>query len=106
MKKLDIAIDKILDINRQEEDMIRPEYISYDRVNWFNKDQDIQEFYLDFETLNEVNQNNLVNQINNQLIFMIGVGHVDKNTKEWEFKCFVMKEKTRQMLKIKLYYKK
>ncbi len=86
--KIGKTIDKILNINTQEEDIIRPEKVIYDRVNWFNKSQDTQEFYLDFETLNEVND------INNTLIFMIGLGYMDKNG-EWTFKCFVMKEKNK-----------
>jgi predicted RecB family nuclease len=81
--KVGKTIDKILDINRQEEDIIQPDKVNYDRLNWFNKSQNTQEFYLDFETLNEVN---------NQLIFMIGVGYMNKN-REWQFKNFVMKEK-------------
>ncbi len=86
--KIGKTIDKILNINTQEEDIIRPEKVIYDRVNWFNKSQDTQEFYLDFETLNEVND------INNTLIFMIGLGYMDKSG-EWIFKCFVMKEKNK-----------
>ncbi len=87
--KVGKTIDKILDINRQEEDMIRPDKVNYDRLNWFNKSNDTQEFYLDFETLNEVNDTT-----NNMLIFMIGLGYMDKNGK-WEFKCFVMKDKNK-----------
>jgi predicted RecB family nuclease len=91
--KVGKTIDKILNINRQEEDIIQPEKVTYDRLNWFNKSQDTQEFYLDFETLNDTNQNNSLNQ-NNTLIFMIGLGYMDKSG-EWIFKCFVMKEKNK-----------
>ncbi len=86
--KIGKTIDKILNINTQDEDIIRPEKVIYDRLNWFNKSSDTQEFYLDFETLNEVND------INNTLIFMIGLGYMDKSG-EWIFKCFVMKEKNK-----------
>lgn len=76
-----IIVDSILDINRQDTDLIRPNKITYDKENWFNKETDIMEFYFDFETINE----------NGCLTFLIGVGYNENNN--WIFNKFLSKQK-------------
>jgi hypothetical protein len=49
-KKGDI-LDKILSINSQSKDLIRPKKFTFDKENW-NKNNKYFNFYLDFETLN------------------------------------------------------
>jgi hypothetical protein len=94
--KIANIINKILEINRQNIDIIRPNKILYDRSNWDNKDPDILEFYLDFETLNSnvgsiIKDGNIIYN-SNQYIFMIGVGYTKDNN--WYFKTFILKNKT------------
>jgi hypothetical protein len=92
--KIGPTIDKILNINRQNKDIIRPKKINYDRQNWVNSQE--MEFYLDFETFNtsfdSIIQEGQIIDENNQYIFMIGVGY--KKIKQWVFKSFVMETKT------------
>jgi hypothetical protein len=94
--KQSVIVDSVLEINRQGQDIIRPEYIGWDRLNWYNHRKDHMEFYLDFETLNSnfgsIIKDGLISYNNNQYIFMIGLGHVVNNN--WIFKTFTMKEKT------------
>ena len=72
------VINGILDINKQEKDIIKPKKIIYDRDNQIKPPNNTLEFYLDFETLNS-NFGSIVHDINiiydtNQYIFMIGIG--------------------------------
>ena len=91
--KIGPVIDKILNINRQKKDKIRPKKINYDRENWLACKE--LEFYLDFETFNtnldSIIQDGTIIDENNQYIFMIGIGY-EKN-KKWVFKSFVMEQK-------------
>jgi predicted RecB family nuclease len=91
------TIDAILDINRQNKDIIRPGKILYDRNNWFKTRKDTMNFYLDFETLNSnlgsIIKNGNISYDTNQYIFLIGVGYANNNN--WEFKSFLMKNLTR-----------
>jgi hypothetical protein len=92
--KIALTIDKILNINRQNKYLIRPEKILYDRNNWVRCNKNIMEFYLDFETLNSnfgsINKDNEYN--NNQFIFLIGIGYFKNN--KWIFKYFLMNDKS------------
>jgi len=94
--KQSVIIDSILNINRQSKDIIRPKYINWDRINWYNHKKDQMEFYLDFETLNSnfgsIIKDGIISYNSNQYIFMIGVGYVSNNN--WVFKTFIMKEKS------------
>ena len=94
--KINNTINSILDINRQNNDIIRPKKIIYDRKNWIKATPNTLEFYLDFETLNSnfgsIIKDNIISYHNNQFIFMIGVGY-SKN-KKWIFKTFVMNTKS------------
>ena len=90
------TIDAILDINRQNIDIIRPNNINFERNLWINPKFDELEFYLDFETLNSninsIIKNGIISCDNNQYIFMIGVGFAIKN--KWIFKTFIMNNKS------------
>jgi len=90
------TVDKILDINRQDTCIIKPNKILYDRDNWKETLNDTQEFYLDFETL-QSNFGSIIKDgfiLNNSesFIFMIGIGYSKKG--KWVFKTFIMKNKT------------
>ena len=83
INKTGTIVDKILDINRQNKDIIRPKYISYDRSNWIQENPTILGSFLDYETIN----------INNNIyIFMIGIGYEKSGV--WVYKNFIMKELT------------
>jgi predicted RecB family nuclease len=90
------VIDSILNINRQEIDIIRPNKVYFDRKKWKKTPSDTVNFYIDFETLNSnfgsIIKDGLVSSTSNPYIFMIGVGYEDN--KKWVFKSFVMKQKS------------
>jgi hypothetical protein len=94
--KIASTVDAILNINRQNTDLIRPSIIKYDRLNWHHQQTNVLECYLDFETLNSnfgsIIKDGLISYNMNQYIFMIGIGYVKNN--EWVFKTFLMKKKT------------
>jgi hypothetical protein len=94
--KQSIIVDSVLNINRQTKEIIRPQYINHDRLNWYNYHKDQMEFYLDFETLNSnfgsIIKDGIISYNTNQYIFMIGIGHIFK--KKWVFKTFIMKDKS------------
>jgi hypothetical protein len=91
-------IDAVLDINRQNIDIIRPKYINYDRQNWKYINNDTFEFFIDFETFNSnfgsIIKNGNIIYDNKQFIFMIGLGYNINN--EWNFKNFIMNEKNEE----------
>ena len=39
-------------MNRQNKDIIRPDYVKFERPCWQKENKSCVEFYLDFETLN------------------------------------------------------
>jgi predicted RecB family nuclease len=92
--KIANTIDSILDINRQNVDLIRPNKINFEREKWYKINKDVMEFYLDFETLNSnfgsIIKEGVISYNSNQYIFMIGVGYFDK---KWIYKSFIMKNK-------------
>lgn len=95
--KQGIIIDKILDINRQDEEIIRPMKIMHDRENWhININNDIFEFYLDFETLNSnfgsIIKEGVISYNSLQHIFLIGLGYSCHG--QWKFKNFIMHNKS------------
>jgi hypothetical protein len=100
--KIGPTIDKILNINRQNRDLIRPKKINYDRSSWAYENHDTVEFYLDFETFNSnldsIIKNGVIIDECGQYIFMIGIGYI-KN-KQWIFKSFIMENKTLESEKI------
>jgi hypothetical protein len=96
--KIAYTVDSILNINRQNIDLMRPTKISYDRDNWIKPEKNTMEFYLDFETLNSnfgsIIKDGIISYDSNQFVFMIGVGY--SNNDKWIFKSFVMDEKHHQ----------
>ena len=94
--KIASTIDKILEINRQNKVIIRPNKIRYDKSNWYNRDKDILEFYIDFETFNSnfgsIIKNGIISYDSNQIIFMIGIGYMKNNN--WSFNTFYIEEKS------------
>lgn len=85
-------IDNILNINRQNEIIISPKNINYEKERWKDIDNNIKEFYLDFETIN-TNYESIFKTNNNlnQYIFMIGLGY--ETNDEWKFKTFLIEKK-------------
>jgi putative phage-type endonuclease len=48
------------------------------------------DFFIDFETINNIDGNNLISDINiNDMINIIGVGYIHSETNEWVFKSFI-----------------
>ena len=92
--KSSIIVNSILDINRQEIDLIKPYNILWDRKEWGETNENTINFYLDFETLNtrSIVSNELPTCHMHNYIFLIGIGYIKNN--KWTFEKFVMKEKT------------
>ncbi len=89
--KYDI-IDKMLFINKQNnQNVIISKKNNY--LNWQNEYS--HEFFVDFETYSEEkiydeNSDNFTESLNTQIIYMIGVIHLNKSTNILEFKCFII----------------
>jgi len=100
--KISNIVDKILNINRQNKEIILPKKILYERDKWNNKNNDSMNFYLDFETLNSnfgsIIKDGVIYYDNNQYIYLIGVGYAQNN--KWIFKYFLMNYKTKEDEKI------
>lgn len=96
--KTSIVIDKILNINRQNQFKILPNKkkdINDNRFNWKRKFP--TDFFIDFETtsehlsnLTEINLND--SRLNSQIIFMIGVGY--EYEEKFHYKCFNINQLT------------
>ena len=93
--KIGDTIDQIIEINRDDSDIICPKKVKLKEINtklWRNINETSLELYLDFETMNSnlgsifVEDNNIGYQ-DNQFIFQIGVGY-EKNNK-WLYKSFL-----------------
>jgi len=98
--KIGFIVDSILNINRQNDILLKPNKILYERENWFKNKKDEMEFYLDFETINinldSIIQEGIIKEQNhNELIFLIGIGNLDLNNK-WNYKYLILKEKTKE----------
>lgn len=84
-------IDKLLEINRSDTNVIYPDIIKNNMSDWQNKKP--TDFFIDFETLNEclvdteIDLNN--SKKNTNIIYMIGVSYLG-NKEEPEYKSFVM----------------
>ncbi len=86
------TVDKIIDINRQEVDKIRPRKIKTNVLNWRQK---TSEMFVDFETFCDIfaSFGELPEQPHTDKIFMIGVYYLDG---VWQYKNFVAKEATNE----------
>ena len=94
-------IEKILKINQQQKDLIRPSKIKDNTYNW--NDVYPTDFYIDYETISEPffklgDDINIYNSSGSTTrIFMIGVGYVENGTfkfKEFHCKNFTSKDET------------
>jgi len=89
-------IDAILKINRQNEVLVLPNKIEYNKIDWRKRKEHEMEFFLDYETMNSnFDKVSLENLQGIELIFMIGVGFNNKEN-NWEFKSFILEEKTKE----------
>ena len=94
--KKSVIINKILEINRQNQYKIMPyklKDIKDNRFNWQKKFP--TDFYIDFETLsttlgNQEDMNIHNNRNESQIIFMIGVGYYQNN--DFIYKVFTMND--------------
>lgn len=88
-------LNKILDINRQDKELINIGSLLSD-TSW-KKDDKYFEFYIDYETMNSnlgsciINENSIGYNDNN-FIFMVGIGWGENN--EWKYKEFVATSNT------------
>ena len=84
-------IDRILDINRQNKDKIRPKKIENNLFDWKTS---TNEMFVDFETMSDIFApfTELPKQNQTDMIFMIGVWYKKGNT--WEYKRFTANKPT------------
>ena len=84
-------IDKILEINRQTQDLIRPIVVKNNLYNWKEVKN---ELFVDFETLSDIFSGfeQLPKQENSSIIFMIGVGWEEDG--DWRYQRFICKSPT------------
>jgi len=87
-------IDAMLNINRQEIDLVCPKKIVSNLFNWKEKHDEV---YVDFETTMDIfaDMNELPLQKKSEYIFMIGVYYTNPNTKEQEYKSFISQSLTK-----------
>lgn len=90
-------LDKILNINRQNKKLI--DVGSLLKNNNWRKNSDLFEFYIDYETMNsnfgecKINNNN-IGYVDNEFIFLIGVGFIKDGS--WIFKDFLCEKKNKE----------
>jgi hypothetical protein len=86
-------VDKIMSINRQKIDTIRPNIITGDTADWRDSSNEI---FVDFETLSDIFSDfkDLPNQKSTDMIFMIGVGWEEKG--KWKYTNYICNEATKQ----------
>lgn len=86
-------VDKILDINRQKKDKLRPKTIESDLLEW--RDTSAKEVFVDFETLSDIfsDFDSLPMQASTDMIFMIGVGWEESG--KWVYKSFTCSSATK-----------
>lgn len=88
-KKIGPVVDKIIEINRDSVELMKPAKIKNNTSNWKTKND--LDFYLDFEGITGCLYNKDINLQNakadNQILFMIGVGYEENNS--WVYKTFI-----------------
>ncbi len=82
------TIDHILDINRQDDILIRLDDLVNDKTKWRNFGRDTVEFYLDFETMAKNIGQIPEDSMESDIIFMVGLGWIENDN--WMFKNFIM----------------
>lgn len=90
-------ITKILEMNQPHHKtttLVKPEIIKNNFKEW--QQPNTLEFYVDFETLNDVltDFGDLPEVKNTSLIFMIGVGYIEPMTENWVYKNFTIRKLT------------
>jgi hypothetical protein len=87
-------LQALLDINRAKDGpLMLPKKLKGDMWSVLKKKQSI-EFFIDFETMHDVIENvETGGQYGRQIVFMIGVGYVDKHNR-WIYKSFLASELT------------
>ena len=82
----------LLDVNRTPGPAVRPAHIAVARSEWI--DVPPVEFYADFETVNDLNDDfcAIPTRGGQPLVFMVGCGHVEDGA--WRFECFVADQLT------------
>ena len=96
------TIDSIVNVNRSESDTIfMPDEYDLTKIG-LDKKEDVVEFYVDFETTNNLNDsfdsvvnyrdgnNQELGDVYENVIYMIGIGWIDKETGEWKFENFIV----------------
>lgn len=86
-----VVIDKIMNINRQNDIKILPKKIKNNKHNWKKNKNNL---YVDFETLSDIfsDFNQLPLQNKTDMIFMIGVGWYENDN--WQYNSYTCKEAT------------
>lgn len=96
-------IDEILNINRSSTEIIAPKYINNNMYNWKLKGP--TDFFIDFETINCTFYNSNIDlnssKTDSDLVFMIGVGHVENN--EFVYKVFTIPTLTKNEEDVMFY---
>jgi hypothetical protein len=84
-------IDRIIEINRQNQNAILPKKMASTTHNWQNAEN---EMFVDFETLADIfsSFSELPESRKTDIIFMIGVYYKDRQT--WKYKKFICKQNT------------
>jgi hypothetical protein len=86
------TVDKILDINRQNKEHVRPKVITTNLLDWR---KGVQEVFVDFETISDIFSefDNLPIQESMDIIFMIGVGWEEEG--DWKYQSFTCANSSR-----------
>jgi len=93
--KRGVIVDKMLSINKQEENNVLPLKLSENYMEWRNIKNEV---FVDFETFSDIfinQEENVSSQPRVNLIYQIGVGYID-NTNGWVYKYFICHEPTKQ----------
>lgn len=91
-KKIGPIVDKIIEINRYDDVLLKPIKIKNNINNWQHKNE--LDFYIDFEIINgclfntEINLKN--SRTDNQIVFLIGLGYEENGL--WYYKSFLTKK--------------
>lgn len=82
-----LMLDAILDVNRIEGPVVRPDRVTAAEDAWRVRPR--LEFFVDFETVSDINDNfsRFPERGGQPVIFMIGCGHLEDG--EWRFSCFI-----------------
>ncbi len=79
-------LQRLLDVNRNHRHVVAPADAKAARSSWI--DTPPLEFYVDFETVSDVNDDfsSFPKKGGQPLVFMVGCGHIEEGS--WRFECF------------------